>query len=70
MSTGRSIRIDELISEGIKNGHKFNADDMIKFQLDTVDVFARNMLPHVVKIAESMRSELTKDEQMHLQTAL
>ena len=43
---------------------------MIAFQLDTVDVFARNMRPYVVRIAESMRSELSKAEQMDLQTAL
>lgn len=62
MSPGRSIRIDELIREGIKDGKKFSAQDMIDFQLDTVDVFARNMLPTVVKLAESMRSELSLDE--------
>ena len=45
MSTGRSIRIDELIREGIEKGHKFTSEDMIEFQLDNVDVFARNMLP-------------------------
>jgi len=43
MSSGRSIRIDELIREGIANGHKFTPEDMIAYQLDTVDVFARNM---------------------------
>ena len=31
MSTGRSIRIDELIREGIENGHKFTPEDMIAF---------------------------------------
>lgn len=56
MSPGRSIRIDELIREGIMNGKKFTAEDMIAQQLDTIDVFARNMRPTVVKLAESMRS--------------
>ena len=52
MSTARSVRIDELIREGIKAGKKFSPQDMIDIQQDTVDVFARNMIPNVVRIAE------------------
>ena len=51
MSTGRSVRIDELIREKIESGQKFKADDMIAIQLDTIDVFARRMIPYVTKIA-------------------
>ena len=29
MSTGRSVRIDEMIRQGIESGKKFTADDMI-----------------------------------------
>ena len=51
MSTGRSVRIDELIREKIESGQKFKADDMIAIQLDTIDVFARRMIPYVTKLA-------------------
>ena len=47
MSTGRAVRIDELIREKIASGQKFKAQDMIDIQLDTVDVFARRMIPYV-----------------------
>jgi len=70
MSTGRSVRIDELIREGIAAGHKFTPQDMIDIQLDNIDVFARNMRPNIVKIAESMRRELTKEQQLNLEQAL
>ena len=57
--TGRSIRIDELIREGIADGKKFTPEDMIAYQLDNVDVFARNMRPYVVRIVDSMKNELS-----------
>lgn len=43
---------------------------MIAFQLDTVDVFARNMRPYVVRIAESMKNELSPAEQLDMETVL
>ena len=55
MSTGRSVRIDELIRDKIESGQKFKADDMISIQLDTVDVFARRMIPYVTKLAATMK---------------
>ena len=70
MATGRSIRIDELIREGIAQGKKFTPEDMVAFQQDNMDVFARNMQPLVVKIAESMRSELKREDREHLDKAL
>ena len=70
MATGRSIRIDELIRDGIAKGKKFTPEDMIEFQLDNMDVFARNMIPRVVKISQSMSSELSKEDQTHLKEAL
>ena len=35
-----------------------------------MDVFARNMLPKVVSLAQSMSRELSKDDQVHLKAAL
>lgn len=70
MSTGRAVRIDEIIREGIEAGKKFTPEDMIAIQSDTVDVFARNQVPTVVALAESMRSELDKEQQMNLEQAL
>lgn len=67
MSTGRSVRIDELIREGIESGKKFTPQDMIAIQQDTVDVFARNMRPTVVQLAELMKTELSKEQQMDLE---
>jgi len=61
MTTGRSVRIDELISEGIAQGKKFTPEDMTEMQLDTVDVFARRMRPYIVKIVETMKTELTRE---------
>lgn len=66
MSTGRAVRIDERIREGIAAGHKFTADDMISIQLDTVDVFARRMVPTLVQLAEQSKADLPKDEQLDL----
>jgi len=62
MSTARAVRIDELIKEGIAAGRKFTAEDMIAIQQDTVDVFARRMVPTVTKIAEFAKAELTKEQ--------
>ena len=70
MATGRSVRIDELIREGIDNGKKFTPEDMIAFQQDSVDVFARNMIPTVVALCEATSSDLTRDQQENLHVAL
>lgn len=43
---------------------------MIDIQLDTVDVFARNRVPDVVMLAESMKSSLSKEQQLNLEQAL
>lgn len=43
-STPRVVRTKELIESYIKSGKKFTAIDMIKMQLDSVDVNARYVL--------------------------
>lgn len=50
ISTPRSIRLNELISEGIKSGKKFDEKDMIAMQQDMVDVVARGLTPHILKV--------------------
>lgn len=51
-STIRSIRIQEIIEKGIKEGKKFTVQDMIDMQQDTVDASARETTPHLIKIAK------------------
>lgn len=62
MSPARSVRIDELIRERIASGKKFSAQDMIEIQHDLTDVFARRMLPNVVKLAEKAKADLSSGE--------
>lgn len=67
ISTARAIRIDEMISEGIKKGKKFTPKDMIDIQTDFTDVIARELVPHVIKIAnhvlENQKThKLSKDQ--------
>ena len=70
MSTGRSVRIDEMIREKIASGQKFTAEDMIAIQMDTIDVFARRMIPYVTKLSKQMKRELSKDKQLDLELGL
>lgn len=62
MSPARSVRIDELIRQGIASGKKFTAQDMVEIQHDLTDVFARRMLPNVVKLAETAKIDLPSGE--------
>ena len=39
-------------------------------QLDTVDVFARRILPYIIKITDLMKRELTREMQVDLEMAL
>lgn len=39
ISTGRSYRLDKILSSKIKSGHKFTHEDMKIMQLDTKDEF-------------------------------
>lgn len=57
VNTARAIRIGEIISEGIRQGKKFDAQDMVDIQQDLVDVVARELSPHIVKIAEKVVSD-------------
>ena len=43
---------------------------MVQLQLDTVDVFARRMTEYIVKIADSNKHLLSKDDQAFLETTL
>ena len=54
VNTGRSVRIDQLLSEGIKQGKKFDANDMLKIQGDLVDVYARDSVPNIVSITNKV----------------
>jgi penicillin amidase len=56
ISTGRSLRIQEVIEKGIREGKKFDAQDMVNLQQDMVDVIARDLKPHIIKIAENALS--------------
>lgn len=56
ISTGRSLRIQEVLEKGIKEGKKFDAQDMINLQQDMTDVIARDLQPHIIKITEKALS--------------
>jgi penicillin G amidase len=53
-STIRAQRITELIQNGIKAGHKFDYNDMLIIQNDTLDLMARDLSPLVAKIGLQM----------------
>ena len=54
IATGRSLRLVQIIEDGIKAGKKFTSQDMINMQMDYLDVFARELTPHIVQIAEGV----------------
>lgn len=56
-STGRSLRLEEIIETGIKEGKKFDHQDMIDMQQDMTDVVARGLVSHVVKIVDRILSK-------------
>ena len=49
-SPGRTLRVDEILREGIAAGKKFALKDMTQMQLDVVDVVARRVTPKIVEI--------------------
>lgn len=58
-STVRAQRITELIQLAIEKGHKLDYKDVMEIQNDTVDMMARDMVPHIMKLASAMLEELT-----------
>jgi len=64
--TGRSLRLREIIDKGIKEGKKFTAQDMVEMQMDEMDVFARELTPHIVMITQhtivSNQHQFSKEE--------
>lgn len=54
MSTGRSLRIEEMIQQWISTGHKITYQDMSAIQQDDTDVIARDLTPKLIKIVESI----------------
>ena len=50
-STIRAQRITELIQKGINANHKFDYNDMLTIQNDTVDLMARDIDPLVTKLS-------------------
>ncbi len=55
LSTGRSYRLQKLITEKIKNKHKFSHDDMKEMQLDTRDQFLSEAFPGVLDALDKIR---------------
>lgn len=72
--TGRAIRLREIIEKGIKEGHKFTAQDMIDMQMDEMDVFARELTPHIISITEHTIAEpshqFSEDDRNEIKTVL
>lgn len=68
MSTGRSQRIDEMISGFIKAGHKITVEDMASIQQDDTDVVARDFTPIMIRIARAVESELSADDKVAMES--
>ena len=68
MATARSIRITEMIEESISAGKKFTHEDMAAIQQDFTDVFARDMTPRLISIAEGLKSELSAKQASDFET--
>eukprot|EP00347_Sterkiella_histriomuscorum_P007762 403347656 len=62
-STIRAQRITELIQSDIDRGHKFDIDDMIRIQNDTVDLMARDTVPFMARLANSFVKHLESEQQ-------
>jgi penicillin amidase len=66
-STIRAQRITELIQKGIDANHKFDYNDMLTIQNDTVDLMARDITPLVTKLAIEMLDVLSPIHAEHTQ---
>lgn len=56
-SPARSLRIDEVLREKIASGKKITLADMGALQQDVHDVFARKMVPLVIKITRDIMKD-------------
>lgn len=66
-STIRAQRITELIQKGISANHKFDYNDMLTIQNDTVDLMARDITPLVTKLGTEMLDVLSPIHSEHAQ---
>ena len=60
-SPGRTLRIDEILREGVAAGKKFTLEDLGAIQQDVIDVVARRMTPKIVEIAQ--RTQLASPQE-------
>lgn len=60
ITSARASRIREMIEEFISKGEKIGVEEMMEMQKDTVDVYARDMMPKVVRIAEALKGKFNK----------
>lgn len=65
MATGRSQRIDEMISQKIKSGEKFSLKDLGTIMQDVTDIQARENVPIIEQTVRTALPELN-DEQNHI----
>ena len=62
ITTSRASRIQELIEEAIQKGRKLGVDDMMEMQMDTVDVYARDLAPKMMNIVKELKAEFAVNE--------
>ncbi|KAL4445465.1 hypothetical protein ABPG74_004539 [Tetrahymena malaccensis] len=55
--TPRAQRIREMIEQYIKEGKKISVEDVKKMQQDSVDVYARQVVPHVINLYEKQKQQ-------------
>ena len=60
-TTPRADRIEEIILDKILKGEKFNSDIMKMIQLDTVDIFARDVMPKIISLINEFKNDLIPD---------
>ena len=59
-STGRTLRIDEILREGTTSGKKFTLASVGAIQQDVIDVIARRVTPKIVEITSDVEHLLSE----------
>eukprot|EP01022_Parablepharisma_sp_SALTPOND_P025658 TRINITY_DN6025_c0_g1_i1.p1 TRINITY_DN6025_c0_g1~~TRINITY_DN6025_c0_g1_i1.p1 ORF type:complete len:682 (+),score=42.11 TRINITY_DN6025_c0_g1_i1:374-2419(+) len=60
--TIRTIRAHEIIKSYINSGRRLNEDDVMRMQVDTIDLFAREVVPRLISVVDSRMRNLKQQE--------
>ncbi|KAL4450894.1 hypothetical protein ABPG74_011736 [Tetrahymena malaccensis] len=67
--TPRASRIDELIQQQLKSGKKFNIEDMKRIMFDTLDIYARDVVPSLNLLFEKYGEKVLNNDKILIQQA-